>query len=81
MDKLTHRTRNRLGLVLHLHQGHASRQGFFDAGRRDLQRFAELDDVAALGHRHAKANHLFALVVHFDGRWVDIASGDIRKVA
>ena len=79
-DKFTHRTRNGLGLVLHLHQGHARRQGFFDARGRSLERFAELNDVATFGHRHAEADDFFALMAHFDRGWVDIATGHIGNV-
>ena len=80
-DKFTHRTRDRFGLVLHLYQGHASRQGFFNARGGGLQRLAQLDDVTTFGHRHTDANDFFALVVYFDRRWIDIAPGHVGNVA
>ena len=79
-DKFAHRTRDRFRLVLHLHQRHASRQRFFNARGGGLQRFAQLDDVAAFCHRHAKADDFFALVVHLHTRWVDITAGHVGNI-
>ena len=81
LDEFAHRIGHRLGLVLHLLQRHAERQAFFDLRAHVLQRFAERDDVAALGHRHTQRNHLVAVVVHLDLRRVDQAALDLRDVA
>jgi hypothetical protein len=45
-----------LGLVLHLHQRTPSGQLSLDAVGGHLQRFAQRNDVAALGHGHTQRN-------------------------
>ena len=46
-----------------------------------LQRLAQRDDVAALGHRDAQRDHFLALVAHLDRRRVDVAALDLGDVA
>ena len=42
---------------------------------------AELDDIAALDHRHAQAERFLALPAHLLLRRIDIAARDLRDVA
>ncbi len=81
LHELVHGRRHRAGLVLHVHEAHACRQGLLDAARGGVQRFAEADDVAALGHRHAQRDDFPALVVHLDGGRIDVAAADLGDVA
>jgi hypothetical protein len=50
LDELVDRIRDRLRLVLHLHQLHAQRQGLVEVIGDRLQGLAQLDDVATFGH-------------------------------
>jgi len=79
-DKLVHRTGNRLGLVLHVHQAHAGGQLRVDAGHGGVQGLAQRNDVAPLGHRNANRNHLLAVVPHLDGGRVHIAAPHLGNV-
>ena len=65
---------------MQLHQLDTRRERSLDTDKRLLQRMAQRNDVAALGHRHAECNHLFALVVHFHGRRIHIAFADRGNV-
>ncbi len=80
-DEFVHRTGHRHRLVLHLRELHAEGQALVDLRGRDLQRLAQRNDVAALGHGDAQRNHFLALVVHLDGRRVDVAAMDFGNVA
>ncbi len=81
LDELVHGRRHGAGLVLHIHEAHAGRQGLLDAARGRVQCFAQADDVAALGHRHAERDDFPALVAHLDGGRVDVATADLGDIA
>ena len=80
-DELVDRTRHRLGLVLQLHQLDARRQAGFQAAAHLGQRFAQADDVAALGHGDTQRHHFTALVMHFDGWGIGVAAVNIGNLA
>ena len=52
-----------------------------DLGDRLLDRLAEVDDVAVVGHRDAEHQHLLAVVAHRVGRRILVAARDRREVA
>ena len=79
--ELVDRAGHGLGLVLNLHQLDARRQTGVQTAAQFLERFAERDDVATLGHGHAQRNHFLALVAHFDNWRVDVATLDVSNVA
>ena len=81
IDELADGFGHRHRLVLNLGKLHAGRQLPVDLVGRDLQRLAQRDDVAALGHRDAECHHFLALVVHLDCRRVYIAAMNVRNVA
>ena len=59
----------------------AHRQVGADRRGRRLQRLAQRDDVAALGHRDAQRDDLLALVAHLHLRRVDVGALDLGDVA
>ena len=67
-------------MVLHLDELHTSRQRSFNVLCAGLQCFAQLNDVATFGHGHTQANHLFAVVTHFDGGRVNVILFDGAQV-
>ena len=80
-DKLVHRGRHRLGLVLHVNQLDASRKRPGKACRELFKCLAQRDDVATLGHGDPQRNHFLALVVHLHSRRINIAAPDDGNVA
>ncbi len=81
MDELAHGVLHRLRLILHLLHLDADRQLRADALHRGAQVLAELDDVAALGHRDAQPDHLLAVEAHLGARRIDVAVPDGGDVA
>jgi hypothetical protein len=75
-DRLAHRVR----LVGDLAQCHARGQRGLQACELRLQRLAELDDVAAVLHRHRDADGVFAHEAHARRRRIGEAAADRRHV-
>ena len=63
-------------LVGHALELDAVRQLRLDLGDRGLDRLAELDDVAVVGHHDAEHQHLLAVVAHRVGRRILVAARD-----
>ena len=75
-------SRRRVGWSCTCSQLDADRQLGFDAAPTVcFQLLAQLDDVAALGHRHAQADDFLAVVAHLVLRRVDVAALDAGEVA
>jgi len=76
VDRVGHRPR----LVLQLHHPDAGRQLVVDAPGHHLERLAQCNDVATLGHRHTQGDQLPALVAHHHLRWIDIGARHLGNV-
>ena len=50
-------------------------------GDRALDRLAEVDDVAVVGHRDAEHQHLLSVVAHGVGRRIFVSARDRREIA
>ena len=79
-DELVDGPGHRLGLVLHVNQFDAGRQGFGQAFGKFSQRLAQRNDVAAFGHGHAQRDHFAPLVMHLDDRRVAVAALDVGNI-
>ena len=79
--KFVDRARHGGGLVLHFDQAQACRQRGVDGCGRRLKRFAHGNDVAALAHGNAQAQHLLALEMHLHAGRVNRPALDLGNVA
>ena len=69
------------GLIGHALELDAVRKLRLDLGDRLLDRLAEVDDVAVVGHRDAEHQHLLPVVAHGVRRRIFVSARDRREVA
>ena len=80
-QKFVDRAGNGSGLILNFRQTHAHRQSRFNGLGSLLQRLAQRDDVAPLGHGNTQGDDGLALVAHLGLRRVDESTRDRCNVA